>query len=80
MGLRRRIVLAKRFIRDPFYQKQKFVCFEQREVLESGKEKMENRAIEWKAVEWRKMAYENIPLLKRINESLLSPGEIVTLS
>ncbi len=41
---------------------------------------MENRAIEWKAVEWRKMAYENIPLLKRINESLLSPGEIVTLS
>jgi hypothetical protein len=41
---------------------------------------MENRAIEWKAVEWRKMTCANIPLLKRINESLLSPGEIVTLS
>ena len=41
---------------------------------------MDNRAIEWKAVEWRKMACANIPLLKRINESLLSPGEIVTLS
>ncbi|MGB2636251.1 MAG: hypothetical protein WAM58_20140 [Candidatus Acidiferrum sp.] len=29
--------MAKRFIRDPFYQKQNFVRFEEREVLESGK-------------------------------------------
>jgi hypothetical protein len=41
---------------------------------------MENRVIAWKAGEWRKMAYANIPLLKRINESLPSPEEIVTLS